>query len=401
LFSRPRNVNFQERCDSFVPLASVEIMDEQTEKYLAWVKADQEQAELEHRVINRVQTVTLTLLAELTHNWQHGVDMANDPKERQTAVIQLIWCGAAEARFDFSLFSDAPPVRAQALVTGQWDQRGLPDEAQRQLGRLLRGTVSTQPDAKWDLRLTSEGEQLQHELRKHPENGWMIWDHVLTQRVPGHVGMRLLEVLPQAGASAVAVAGAQANASVGNITIQNQIDLGQLAALLQPRPVPAQATDDSGSRNKSHTGARVEAGDGQEPVRQGGQGVRPTREAIAKGQTGGGDSGSASCEGDADQNQKLSPSRINAKAVYDYAMNTIAGADKMTVGELFAAIKNRLDAETGKAHGKQAELLGKFRDSLPNNVATFRKYLNDAGVTRYGKRVFRRPTGSIRRREDI
>jgi hypothetical protein len=96
-------------------------MDDQTERYLAWVKADQEQAELGHRVINRVQAEALALLRELTHNWQPGGDMANDPQERKTAAIMLIWCGAAEARFGFSLFSDAPPVRAQAVVTGQWN----------------------------------------------------------------------------------------------------------------------------------------------------------------------------------------------------------------------------------------------------------------------------------------
>lgn len=135
-------------------------MDDQTERYQSWVQADQEQAELEHRVINRVQAEALALLRDLTHNWQGGADAANDPQEHKTAVIMLVWCGAAEARFDFSLFSDAPAVRAQAVVTGQWNPRSLLGEAQRHFGRFLRGTVSVQADVRWDLRLTAEGERL-------------------------------------------------------------------------------------------------------------------------------------------------------------------------------------------------------------------------------------------------
>jgi len=148
-------------------------MDDQTEKSLAWIKADQEQAELDYRRINRVQAEALALLRGLTHNWQGGADMANDPPERKTAVVLLIWCGAAEARFHFSLYSDAPAVRAQAVVTGAWDPRSLLGEAQRHLGRFLRGTVSVQAATSWDLRLPPDGEQFQHELSKHPENDWL------------------------------------------------------------------------------------------------------------------------------------------------------------------------------------------------------------------------------------
>jgi len=226
----------------------VDIVGDQTEKYLAWVKADQEQAELDYRRINRVQAESLALLRELTHNWQGGADMASAPQERKTAVILLIWCGAAEARFDFNLYSDAPPVRAKAVVTGVWDPQSLLGEAQRHLGRFLRGTVSVQAATTWDLRLTPDGEQLQHELSKHPENDWLVWDRILTRRVPPQVGIRLIEGPPEAGTSAVAVAGAQANASVGNIVIQNQVDLGQLAAMLQPGLGPPRQSDDSFSK---------------------------------------------------------------------------------------------------------------------------------------------------------
>jgi ssDNA-binding Zn-finger/Zn-ribbon topoisomerase 1 len=187
--------------------------------------------------------------------------MANDPQEHKTAVIMLIWCGAAEARFDLSLFSDAPAVRAQAVVTGQWDPRSLLGEARRHLGRFLRGTVSVQTDTKWDLRLTSEGERLQHELRGHPENDWLVWDHVLTQRVPAQLGIRLVEGPSQTGSVTAAVAGAQANASVGNIVIQNQIDLSQLAALLRPGLGLPQEKDDS--RGGRGTGGKDESNEQQ------------------------------------------------------------------------------------------------------------------------------------------
>jgi hypothetical protein len=236
-------------------------MNDQTEEYLAWVKADQEQAELEHRAINSVQAAAFALLEGLTHNWQRGTDMANDPKERQKATFLLIWCGALEARFDFSLFSDAGPVRAQAIVAGMWDPRALLGEAQRQLGQFLRGTASAQADAQWDLRLTSEGERLQHELRKHPENKTLIWDYILSQRLAAKIGMRLLEGPQQHGASAVAVAGARASASVGNIVIQNQVDLGQLAALLAPKLKAPQAAD--GDRNQE-TAPGAKGGSGEQ-----------------------------------------------------------------------------------------------------------------------------------------
>jgi len=228
-------------------------MDDQTAKYLAWIKADQEQAELDHRRINRVQAEALALLRKLTNNWQGSADMANDPQERKTAVILLIWCGEAEARFDFNLYSDAPPVRAQAVVTGRWDPRSLLGEAQRHLGRFLRGTISVQAGTTWELRLTAEGEQLQHELRKHPENDWLVWDRILTRRVPPHVGIRLVEGLSRADTSAVAVAGAQDSASVGNIVIQNQVDLSQLAALLEPGLGPPRKDDSPGGADAGAT----------------------------------------------------------------------------------------------------------------------------------------------------
>ncbi len=231
-------------------------MDDQTENFLTRVQADQEQAELEHRAINRVQAEALTLLKELTHNWQGGADMASDPQERKTAAIMLLWCGAVEARFNFSLFSDATAIRAQAVVTGLWNPLSLLGEAQHHLGRFLRGVVSVQADTKWDLRLTPEGERLQHELCNHPENDWLVWDHVQTRRVPAQVGIILLEGPSQTGCVAAAVAGAQANASVGNIVIQNQVDLSQLAALLRPGLGLSQVADDSHS--ETDAGAKDE-----------------------------------------------------------------------------------------------------------------------------------------------
>jgi len=106
--------------------------------------------------------------------------------------------------------------------------------------------------------------------------------------------------------------------------------------------------------------------------------------------------------GGEEQDDKLPPSRLRAKAAYDYAMTNITGADKMTVAELFDALRGRLDAEICKAAGKQAEQLQEFKDSLPDNAETFGRYLREAGVKKYDKTGQRRlRTRSIRRQSEI
>ena len=68
--------------------------------------------------------------------------------------------------------------------------------------------------------------------------------------------------------------------------------------------------------------------------------------------------------------RKLSPSRINAKATYDWAMSNVSGAEDMTIAELYDAIE---------CHPSNAS------EALPPNAETFGKYLRDAGVRIYNK----------------
>ena len=103
----------------------------------------------------------------------------------------------------------------------------------------------------------------------------------------------------------------------------------------------------------------------------------------------------------ADQHRDLPPSRVKAKAAYEYALTVIEGAKDMTIADLFEALKSRLDTEIAKAHGQQMERLQEFKDSLPPNPETFGKYLRDAGIRRYNSRGEPRPTRSIRRRGEL
>jgi hypothetical protein len=105
--------------------------------------------------------------------------------------------------------------------------------------------------------------------------------------------------------------------------------------------------------------------------------------------------------GQAEDREDLSPSRVKARALHDWAMECIPGAERMTRTELYNAIKARLEAETAKAHGRQAELLAELCESLPPNAEAFGKYLRDAGIKVYNSRGDRHPTRSIRRRDQI
>ena len=104
------------------------------------------------------------------------------------------------------------------------------------------------------------------------------------------------------------------------------------------------------------------------------------------------------CSGDG---KELSPSRIKAVAVYEYALGYIEGADNMTRAELFNAVRDRLESEAAKAYGNEAEKLGELMDSLPPNAETFGKYLRDAGIKKYNSRGDRQFGPSIRRQSEI
>ena len=81
----------------------------------------------------------------------------------------------------------------------------------------------------------------------------------------------------------------------------------------------------------------------------------------------------------------LPPSRLKAAAVYEWAIETIDGADKMPLRDLHAAILEELDATiAAKPPGAgEVEKLQELRDSLPDNSETFGKYLRDAGIKKY------------------
>jgi hypothetical protein len=102
--------------------------------------------------------------------------------------------------------------------------------------------------------------------------------------------------------------------------------------------------------------------------------------------------------------RNLSPSRAKAAAVYEWAMATIAEADKMTVQELFTAILDRLDATIAAAPPGAGELekLQELRESLPRNAESFAKYLRDAGIKRYNAKGERtRRTSHFRPRDQL
>lgn len=78
--------------------------------------------------------------------------------------------------------------------------------------------------------------------------------------------------------------------------------------------------------------------------------------------------------------------RIKAKAAYDWAMQSIAGAGTMTVAELHGAMMKHPRGPT---------------DCIPDKAETFGKYLRDAGVKRYDKTGKPRLSRNVRRRGEI
>jgi hypothetical protein len=88
----------------------------------------------------------------------------------------------------------------------------------------------------------------------------------------------------------------------------------------------------------------------------------------------------------------LSPSRIRARAVYEWAVEAIEGVDKLPLRDVYDRILEKLDAHIASTHPGAGELekLAGFRDSLPPNAETFGRYLREAGVRRYntkGERI--------------
>jgi hypothetical protein len=99
-------------------------------------------------------------------------------------------------------------------------------------------------------------------------------------------------------------------------------------------------------------------------------------------------------------NKDLAPSRVKARAVYEWAMGRIEGAERMTIAELLDAARKRLEVEAGKATGAEAEKLAELRADLPSSADTFGKYLRDAGIKQYNAKGERQPGRSVRRARD-
>ena len=83
--------------------------------------------------------------------------------------------------------------------------------------------------------------------------------------------------------------------------------------------------------------------------------------------------------------KELPPSRVKAKAAYEWAIEAIGGAGDIPLRELLPKIRKELDSLIEAAHpgAGEAEKLREFRDSLPSSPETFGKYLRDAGIKRY------------------
>ena len=84
--------------------------------------------------------------------------------------------------------------------------------------------------------------------------------------------------------------------------------------------------------------------------------------------------------------RRLSPSRVKAKALYDWAMSEIKGFEDMTIKELYEAI----ESHTSDAY-----------KALPPNAETFGKYLRDAGVKKYSKQQDKAMGKSIQKAGDL
>lgn len=107
-----------------------------------------------------------------------------------------------------------------------------------------------------------------------------------------------------------------------------------------------------------------------------------------------GQAAEAAADAGAVDRSNLPPSRLKAAAVYEWAIETIEGADKIPLRDLFPQILNKLDSTiAAKPPGAgEVEKLQQLRDSLPPNSEAFGKYLRDAGIKRYntqGERIRR------------
>ena len=83
---------------------------------------------------------------------------------------------------------------------------------------------------------------------------------------------------------------------------------------------------------------------------------------------------------------RLKPSYARAKALYEWAMEHMDGAENMTYAELYAKLTN------------DPHCAG---EGLPGNAAAFARYCRAAGVRRNAPRRGKRATRSVRRASDM
>lgn len=97
------------------------------------------------------------------------------------------------------------------------------------------------------------------------------------------------------------------------------------------------------------------------------------------------------------------PAVVRAKAVYDFAWETMPEVRDMSIAELYAAVRDKLELMASKAKGEEAERWSELLDGLPDRADTFARYLRRAGVRRYDKAGVRktRTGGSVRRSADM
>jgi hypothetical protein len=100
--------------------------------------------------------------------------------------------------------------------------------------------------------------------------------------------------------------------------------------------------------------------------------------------------------------ESLSPSRVRARAVYEWAIEVIDGADRMPIAVLLPRIFERLDAELEKVPDGSAEFekFTELRSSLPDNTETFGRYIREAGIKRYNRKGERVSRQARRPRQD-
>ncbi len=90
------------------------------------------------------------------------------------------------------------------------------------------------------------------------------------------------------------------------------------------------------------------------------------------------------------------PSRVKARAVYDWAIGAIPNAEHMTINEIYDHARRELGRLRDRASGEKAEQYEELLGGLPRNGETFGRYLRDTGLKRYNTGTASTTGGSVR-----